>query len=400
MIKIAKFGGSSVADAEHFKKIKAIVDADPARRFVVVSACGRRFKGDTKVTDLLYLVNAHVKYHVSCEELLEDIGQRYFDIADELELTYPIREEFAAFAERARSGGYSTEELVSRGEYFTARLMAEYLGLPFLDAATVVAFHHDGTLSMNRTSELVQEYGQQGGFVMPGFYGATREGQIKLLDRGGGDISGSILAKCLGADLYENWTDVSGFYSADPRIVPEAQPIARVTYEELRELSYMGASVLHEEAVFPVREAGIPLVIKNTNAPQDPGTIISETADEGEAEPIITGVTGKRGFVAINVARDRTKPASALCAVHFRSSSAMTFPSSICPPASTALAPWCRSRMCTIRCTRSWATSSRRSSRSRSRLSRAWRSSLPSAVTCAAAQVSRAICLACLARPA
>ena len=197
MIKIAKFGGSSVADAEHFKKIKAIVDADTARRFVVVSACGRRFKGDTKVTDLLYLVNAHVKYHVSCEELLEDIGQRYFDIADELELTYPIREEFAAFAERARSGGYSTEELVSRGEYFTARLMAEYLGLPFLDAATVVAFHHDGTLSMNRTSELVQEYGQQGGFVMPGFYGATREGQIKLLDRGGGDISGSILAKCL-----------------------------------------------------------------------------------------------------------------------------------------------------------------------------------------------------------
>lgn len=275
---------------------------------MVVSACGRRFKGDTKVTDLLYLVNAHVKYHVSCEELLEDIGQRYFDIADELELTYPIREEFAAFAERARSGGYSTEELVSRGEYFTARLMSEYLGLPFLDAATVVAFHHDGTLSMNRTSELVQEYGQQGGFVMPGFYGATREGQIKLLDRGGGDISGSILAKCLGADLYENWTDVSGFYSADPRIVPEAQPIARVTYEELRELSYMGASVLHEEAVFPVREAGIPLVIKNTNAPQDPGTIISETADEGEAEPIITGVTGKRGFVAINVARDRTKP--------------------------------------------------------------------------------------------
>ena len=285
MIKIAKFGGSSVADAEHFKKIKAIVDADPARRFVVVSACGRRFKGDTKVTDLLYLVNAHVKYHVSCEELLEDIGQRYFDIADELELTYPIREEFAAFAERARSGGYSTEELVSRGEYFTARLMAEYLGLPFLDAATVVAFHHDGTLSMNRTSELVQEYGQQGGFVMPGFYGATREGQIKLLDRGGGDISGSILAKCLGADLYENWTDVSGFYSADPRIVPEAQPIARVTYEELRELSYMGASVLHEEAVFPVREAGIPLVIKNTNAPQDPGTIISETADEGRTKP-------------------------------------------------------------------------------------------------------------------
>ena len=304
MIKIAKFGGSSVADAEHFKKIKAIVDADPARRFVVVSACGRRFKGDTKVTDLLYLVNAHVKCHVSCEELLEDIGQRYFDIADELELTYPIREEFAAFAERARSGGYSTEELVSRGEYFTARLMAEYLGLPFLDAATVVAFHHDGTLSMNRTSELVQEYGQQGGFVMPGFYGATREGQIKLLDRGGGDISGSILAKCLGADLYENWTDVSGFYSADPRIVPEAQPIARVTYEELRELSYMGATVIHEDAIFPVMQKKIPIRIKNTNSPEDAGTLILADTDE-PAENTVTGVAGRKGFSSINIEKYR-----------------------------------------------------------------------------------------------
>ena len=301
MIKIAKFGGSSVADAEHFKKIKAIVDADPARRFVVVSACGRRFKGDTKVTDLLYLVNAHVKYHVSCEELLEDIGQRYFDIADELELTYPIREEFAAFAERARSGGYSTEELVSRGEYFTARLMAEYLGLPFLDAATVVAFHHDGTLSMNRTSELVQEYGQQGGFVMPGFYGATREGQIKLLDRGGGDISGSILAKCLDADLYENWTDVSGFLSADPRIVDNPRSIKRITFDEMRELSYMGASVLQEEAIFPVREVNIPIQIKNTNRPQDEGTIIRESAEAGEDEHLITGIAGKRDFVSVHI---------------------------------------------------------------------------------------------------
>ena len=304
MIKIAKFGGSSVADAEHFKKIKAIVDADPARRFVVVSACGRRFKGDTKVTDLLYLVNAHVKYHVSCEELLEDIGQRYFDIADELELTYPIREEFAAFAERARSGGYSTEELVSRGEYFTARLMAEYLGLPFLDAATVVAFHHDGTLSMNRTSELVQEYGQQGGFVMPGFYGATREGQIKLLDRGGGDISVSILAKCLGADLYENWTDVSGILMADPRIVDDPEPIRRVTYSELRELSYIGAQVLHEGTIFPVREKNIPLNIRNTNAPDHPGTMIMESiGDEMDEGGFITGIAGKKGFSIITIAK-------------------------------------------------------------------------------------------------
>ena len=301
MIKIAKFGGSSVADADHFRKIRAIVEADASRRFVVVSACGRRFKGDSKVTDLLYLVNAHVRYHVSCDDLLADIAQRYFDIADELGLSYPIREEFAVFAERAAKGAYTTEELVSRGEYFTAQLMAEYLGLPFLDAADVVAFHHDGTLSMRRTAELMAERAPQGGFVLPGFYGATREGQIKLLDRGGGDISGAIAAKCLGADLYENWTDVSGFLSADPRIVADPEPIARLTYSEMRELSYMGASVLHEEAIFPVRDADIPIVIKNTNRPEDPGTIISELAETSESEPIITGITGKRDFVAIHV---------------------------------------------------------------------------------------------------
>ena len=304
MIKITKFGGSSVADAEHFKKIRGIIESDPARRFVVVSASGRRFKGDSKVTDLLFLVSAHLQYHVSCDDLLSDIGQRYFDIADGLGLSYPIREEFQAFSEKACDGGYSQAELVSRGEYFTARLMAEYLGLPFLDAADVVAFHHDGTLSMKRTEELLRERAPQGGFVLPGFYGATREGQIKLLDRGGGDISGSILAKCLHADLYENWTDVSGFLSADPRIVPNPEPIARITYSEMRELSYMGASVLHEEAIFPVREADIPIVIRNTNRPEDPGTVISESADAGGSEPIITGVTGKKNFVAIHVTKN------------------------------------------------------------------------------------------------
>ncbi|MBY4796917.1 aspartate kinase [Collinsella sp. AGMB00827] len=304
MIKISKFGGSSVADAEHFRKIKSIIDSDPARRRVVVSACGRRGKGDSKVTDLLYLVNAHVEYRVSCDDLLEDIGSRYFDIADELGLSYPIREEFATFANQARSGMLPTEVLVSRGEYFTAQLMAEYLGLPFLDAADVIVFHHDGRLSMSRTEELLRERAPKGGFVLPGFYGATRDGQIKLLDRGGGDISGSILAKCLKADLYENWTDVSGFLSADPRIVERPEPIARITYSEMRELSYMGASVLHEEAIFPVRDADIPIVIKNTNRPQDPGTIISETESGTDAEPIITGITGKRDFVAIHVMKN------------------------------------------------------------------------------------------------
>ena len=304
MIKVAKFGGSSVADAGQFRKVKGIVQADRTRKFVVVSACGRRFKDDAKVTDLLYLVNAHVKYHVSCDDLLADIGQRFFDIADELGLTYPIREEFAAFAEAAKAGELSTEELVSRGEYFTAKLMAEYLGLPYLEAAEVIAFHHDGTLSMRRTGLLMDERDFKQGFVMPGFYGATREGQIMLLDRGGGDISGSIVAKCLGVDLYENWTDVSGFLSASPAVVKNPQPIKRITYRELRELSYMGASVLHEEAVFPVMEANIPIAVRNTNRPQDPGTIISDREDYLTDEPIITGVTGKHGFVAVHVRKD------------------------------------------------------------------------------------------------
>ena len=301
MIKIAKFGGSSVADADHFRKIRGIVESDSARRFVVVSACGRRFKEDSKVTDLLYLVDAHVRYHVSCDDLLADIGQRYFDIADELGLAYPIRQEFADFSDRARKGEFSTEELVSRGEYFTARLMAEYLGLPFLDAADVVAFHHDGTLSMNRTKKLFAERAPKGGFVLPGFYGATREGQVKLLDRGGGDISGAIAANCLGADLYENWTDVSGFLSADPRIVDHPRSIRRITFDEMRELSYMGASVLQEEAIFPVREVNIPIQIKNTNRPQDEGTIIREKARIGEDEHLITGIAGKRDFISVHV---------------------------------------------------------------------------------------------------
>ena len=307
MVKVAKFGGSSVADAGQFRKVKAIVDADPARRFVVVSAAGRRFSGDTKVTDLLYLVDAHMSYHVPCDDLLDDIGGRYADIARELGLRFPMRERFARFSDGVRAGAFTREYVVSRGEYYTAQLMAEYLGFPFVDAADAIVFHHDGRLDMARTQERVRNIAAEHPcFVMPGFYGATVDGRVKLLDRGGGDISGSILAQCLSADMYENWTDGSGFRSADPRIVDDPQPIGRITYEELRELSYMGASVLHEEAIFPVREAGIPLVIKNTNAPGDPGTIISEQPEEGESEPIITGVSGKRGFVAINVARDRS----------------------------------------------------------------------------------------------
>ena len=302
MIKITKFGGSSVSSAEQFAKVRGIIESDDARRFVVVSAVGKRDKKDSKVTDLLYLVNAHLKYHVSCDDLLDTIENRLCEIADKLGLAYPVRDEFEEFRENALSGFYTPEFIVSRGEYFTARLMAEYLGFPFVDAADVIAFHRDGSLDMARTSEQLREMiGDKKRFVLPGFYGATEDGRVKLLDRGGGDITGAILAQCLDADLYENWTDVSGFLMADPRIVENPKSISRITYAELRELSYMGASVLHEEAIFPVKEAGIPLQIKNTNRPDDPGTVISEGTEPGCEEPVITGIAGKREFVAIHV---------------------------------------------------------------------------------------------------
>lgn len=302
MIKITKFGGSSVSSAGQFKKVKAIVQADPSRRFVVVSAAGKRDKFDSKITDLLYLVNAHLQYHVTCDDLLGTIGQRFCEIAKELNLSYPISHEFGIFRELAKRGEYTPEYIVSRGEYFTGRMMAEYLGFPFVDAADVITFRADSSIDMDKTSEkLKAAIGEEKCFVLPGFYGATEDGKIKLLDRGGGDITGAILAQSIGADLYENWTDVSGFLTADPRIVDNPKSISRITYAELRELSYMGASVLHEEAIFPVKDAGIPLVIKNTNRPDDPGTVISEETEPGMAEPIITGIAGKRDFVAVHI---------------------------------------------------------------------------------------------------
>lgn len=300
MIKVAKFGGSSVADAAQFKKVRSIVKADPDRRFVVVSASGKRFSGDNKITDLLLLVNAHIQYHVDCSSLLESIEQRYVQIARELGLKYPIAEKFEEFSSVIQS--LSPEYIVSRGEWFTGQLMAEHLGLPFLDAADAIVFHHDGTVDMERTQTRVRDaVARLGSFVLPGFYGATVDGTIKLFQRGGGDITGAILARCIDASVYENWTDVSGFLAADPRVVKNPRSIHRITFDEMRELSYMGASVLQEEAIFPVREANIPIQIKNTNEPEAKGTIIRETAEEHEQEHLITGIAGKRDFMAVHV---------------------------------------------------------------------------------------------------
>ncbi len=302
MIKVAKFGGSSVADAEQFKKVKSIVRSDPDRRFVVVSAAGKRFSGDNKLTDLLLLVNAHIAYHVDCTQLLKDIEARFVEIATDLKLTYPIAEKFEEFSSVIES--LSPEYIVSRGEWFTARLMAEYLGMPFLDAADAIVFRHDGTVDMERTATQMKDAVQRlGTFVLPGFYGATIDGTIKLFQRGGGDITGAVLARCIDAHIYENWTDVSGFLSADPRIVDNPRTIHRITFDEMRELSYMGASVLQEEAIFPVREVGIPIQIKNTNLPEKRGTIIRETAEEGAREHLITGIAGKKDFIAVHISK-------------------------------------------------------------------------------------------------
>ncbi len=302
MIKVAKFGGSSVADAGQFKKVRDIVRSDPDRRYVVVSAAGKRFADDNKLTDLLLLVNAHIAYHVDCSSLLKDIEERFLQIANELGVKYPIAEKFEEFSAVIKS--LSPEYIVSRGEWFTARIMAEYLGVPFLDAADVIVFHHDGSVDVERTQTRLRDASVRlGRFVLPGFYGATVDGTIKLFSRGGGDITGAIVARCLNATVYENWTDVSGFLSADPRVVDNPRTIHRITFDEMRELSYMGASVLQEEAIFPVREVNIPIQIKNTNAPDDYGTIIRETANEHTREHLITGIAGKKDFVGIYVQR-------------------------------------------------------------------------------------------------
>ena len=301
MIKVAKFGGSSVADASQFRKVRDIVKSDPERAYVVVSAAGKRNGSDNKITDLLLLANAHVKYGVDCTQLLETIEGRFAEIADDLGLSFDVKGEFEKLI--ADISSVSPEYVVSRGEWFTARLMAEYLDMPFVDAADVVVFHHDGTVDMERTQTKLREaqIHNGGSFVLPGFYGSTVDGRIKLFQRGGGDITGAILARCIDAGLYENWTDVSGFLAADPRVVKNPRAIHRITFEEMRELSYMGASVLQEEAIFPVREVNIPIQIKNTNRPDDAGTIIRETANEHAVEHIITGIAGKKDFVAIYV---------------------------------------------------------------------------------------------------
>ena len=303
MIKVAKFGGSSLAGAEQFRKVRDIVRADESRRFVVVSAAGKRFKTDHKVTDLLYLVQAHLKYGVSHEEILSMIEDRYVEIRDQLGLSFDVEKEFDTLR-RWLTPDVSVDELVSRGEYLNARLMAEYLGYRFVDATEVIHFQYDGKIDMEKSCEAIRRAARDAeGLVIPGFYGAMPNGRIRVMSRGGSDITGAVVAAAVDADVYENWTDVSGILMADPKIVKNPRPIPRITYSELRELSFMGASVLHEESILPVKEKNIPLNIRNTNEPDNPGTMIMESidAEESDNQRFITGIAGRRNFTVLTI---------------------------------------------------------------------------------------------------
>ena len=306
MIKVAKFGGSSLSDGAQFAKVKNIIEQDPSRRVVVVSAPGRRTSDDNKVTDLLYLVKAHIKYDVSYDSIFEMIEQRYMDIRSECGLSLDLDQEFEIIRSKL-SKNISMDYLASRGEFLNAKLMAEYLGYQFVDSADLISFKYNGDVDMEKTEQNFKEiFDVYNKIVIPGFYGSLPNGDIKVFSRGGSDVSGAIAAASLDADVYENWTDVSGILMVDPRIVENPKSIARVTYAELRELSYMGAAVLHEDTVFPVRAKDIPLNIRNTNEPENPGTIIRESFGEEspeESNRFITGITGKRDFSLIKIAK-------------------------------------------------------------------------------------------------
>jgi len=303
-IKVVKFGGSSLADAEQFKKVRDIIFADPSRRFVVPSAPGKRFSGDIKITDLLYTCHSNFIDGRDYLATFEKIKHRYNKIIKELGLELSLDDEYSKIIAKLE-GGCKKDYMASRGEYLNGIILAKYLGFSFIDAADVVFFNENGTLNDTKTNCILSNIlRMHENAVVPGFYGALPDGTVKTFSRGGSDISGSLVARAVGADLYENWTDISGFKMADPRIIENPKTIDVITYHELRELAYMGATVLHEDAVFPVRIAGIPINIRNTNSPADKGTMIVAHSDPSEASNIITGVAGRSGFSVITIDKD------------------------------------------------------------------------------------------------
>ena len=306
MIKVCKFGGSSVADAGQFLKIKNIVKSDKSRKFVVVSAVGKANKDDHKITDLLYVLYSHVKYGVDYESILKIVEDKYNAIKNELGLSINLDAEFDEIRKNLNKH-CDVDYVVSRGEYLSAKMMADYLGGIFVDAKDVIFFGYDNKFYFDKIEKALEKYeGSDKVIVVPGFYGSLPNGKIRCMSRGGSDITGAVIANVVNASVYENFTDVSGIMVADPRIVDKPVSVKRITYAELREMSYMGASVLHDEAIFPVKAKNIPLNILNTNDPSHPGTMILETCDEYDEkeEPlVISGITGKKGFSSIFVAK-------------------------------------------------------------------------------------------------
>ena len=312
MVKVVKFGGSSLASAEQFAKVGDIIRADESRKYVVPSAPGKRNSKDTKVTDMLYACYAKAEAGEEFRVPLMKIKERYDSIINGLGLKVTLDEEFKTISKNFKEKA-GADYAASRGEYLNGILMADYLGYEFIDSATVIFFDEEGNLDADKTDKvLAKKLSECEKAVIPGFYGIGADGRVKTFSRGGSDITGSIVAKACHASLYENWTDVSGCLVADPRIIDNPQPIHVITYRELRELSYMGASVLHEDAVFPVRKAGIPINIRNTNDPEAEGTLIVESTCQ-KPEYTITGIAGKKGFVAVSIDKDMMNSEVGFC---------------------------------------------------------------------------------------
>ncbi|MDD6816006.1 MAG: aspartate kinase [Firmicutes bacterium] len=299
-IKVAKFGGSSVADGIQLTKTKNIINADPDRRYIVVSAPGKRFEGDNKITDLLYLCKTHLEHNLPYDQIFQVVADRFMAV----EINLGIDLDFSPYFDKIRENlkkNPSADYIASRGEYLNAILVAAFLGYDFVDTEGLIRFDAKGKLLAEETNEALKaELEKHERAVLPGFYGTGPDGKIRTFSRGGSDITGSLVARAVGADVYENWTDVSGFLMADPRIVKNPKQIDVISYKELRELSYMGASVLHEDAIFPARMANVPINIRNTNHPEDPGTMITDdVARYGIKDRVITGIAGSKDFVVV-----------------------------------------------------------------------------------------------------
>ncbi len=312
MKKVVKFGGSSLASAEQFKKVGNIIRSDEDRKFVVPSAPGKRFDGDKKVTDMLYDCYRTAQAGEDFMEKLDAIRERYNQIIEGLELDFSLDDDFMMLADNFK-GKAGIDYAASRGEYLNGKILAAYLDYEFIDAATVIRFDKDGNFDADLTNRMMADrLAVCKNAVIPGFYGAYADGRVKTFPRGGSDITGSVVARALKADLYENWTDVSGFLVTDPHIVKDPAVVETITYHELRELSYMGASVLHEDAIFPVRTAGIPINIRNTNHPEEKGTMIV-AATSKKSPYTITGIAGKKGFVSVFIEKDMMNSQVGFC---------------------------------------------------------------------------------------